>query len=144
MNPGDLVECVDAEAVPNITKGKTYAVRLNKDIQLSDSIFVVNDKNEEVRYLKRRFRVSAQNFIKVDGPTVTFKLQDGPIKEVGVNGCQIDDVIGFARDKIAEFQAKIPCTENGHAVTKLDESLMWLEQRKKNREKRAVEGTSKA
>jgi len=31
------------------------------------------------------------------------KLQDGPIAEVGVNGCQIDEVVKYCRDKITIF-----------------------------------------
>lgn len=76
--------------------------------------------------------------------TVTFTVQSGPIKEFGVNGCQIDDVIAWAKSKIEQFNAEFPCRENSLIVTKLDEALLWSMQRKLNREKRGVEGQSKA
>lgn len=76
--------------------------------------------------------------------TVKFTIQSGPIREHGVNGCQIDDVIAWAASKIAEFQAAFPCHENAIVLTKLDEALLWLMKRKFDREAREVEGQSKA
>ncbi len=76
--------------------------------------------------------------------TVEFTIQSGPVKEFGANGCQIDDVISWAKDKIEEFHKNFPCQENHMAITKLDEALLWLIKRKIDREKRAVEGLNKA
>lgn len=56
--------------------------------------------------------------------SVTFTLQSGPIKEFGVNSCQIDDVVEWAKAKIEEFQKAFPCSENALVVTKLDEALI--------------------
>ena len=75
---------------------------------------------------------------------VSFRIQDGPIKENGVNGCQVDTLIETARKMITELNIKFPCRENSIAITKLDEALHWLEHRKKDREARAVEGKSEA
>jgi hypothetical protein len=77
------------------------------------------------------------------GPSVTFTIQDGPIKEVGVNGCQIDDVIRWAKEKIEGFNKNYPCRENSLVITKLDEALLWLYERKREREARNVEGYNK-
>lgn len=76
--------------------------------------------------------------------TVTFALQSGPIKEVGVNGCQIDDVVRWARDTMEQFGKAFPSRENSLAITKLDEALLWLYERKRLRELRGVEGLNKA
>ena len=82
---------------------------------------------------------------QVHGETsaVAFTIQSGPVKEFGVNGCQIDDVIQWAKEKIEEFQQVYPCRENAVVVTKLDEALLWLLKRKMDREKRQVEGLNK-
>ena len=72
--------------------------------------------------------------------TITFKIQDGPIKENGKNGCQVDDIIEVALEFIKTANSSYPCRENAVAITKLEEALMWLEKRKKNRVKRGVEG----
>lgn len=76
--------------------------------------------------------------------TVTFTVQSGPIKEYGVNGCQIDDVIAWAKEKIEGFNKQFPCRENSIVVTKLDEALLWLYKRKADREQRQVEGKNAA
>lgn len=83
---------------------------------------------------------------QVHGETssVKFTVQSGPIKEFGVNGCQIDDVIAWAKDKIEGFNQAFPCRENSMIITKLDEALLWSAKRKMDREKRNVEGTNKA
>jgi hypothetical protein len=90
--------------------------------------------------------IRPENFIYVrhDKNSLSFTLQNGPVKEVGVNGCQVDTVIEAAKVMLEGFQKSFPCRENAVAITKLDEALMWLEKRKKDREKRQVEGTSKA
>jgi hypothetical protein len=78
------------------------------------------------------------------GGKVTFQIQDGPIGEVGANGCQIDDVIAWAKARIEHFNSKYPCRENSVACTKLDEALLWLLKRKLDREARNVEGKNAA
>lgn len=83
-------------------------------------------------------------FIQVEGCSLSFQLQDGPVKEVGENGCQVTALIEAAHFIISRFNEKFPCRENAITLTKLDEALMWQSKRTKDREKRSVEGTSKA
>ena len=73
---------------------------------------------------------------------ITFYIQNGPIKENGINGCQVDTMIEAAKLVIERLNTRFPCRENALAITKLDESLMWLRERTRNRELRGVEGTS--
>lgn len=73
---------------------------------------------------------------------IKIKFQEGPIGEVGVNGCQIDDVIETLVDRLLGFQKTHPCRENALAITNLEQARMWLEERTKNRIKQGVEGTS--
>jgi len=82
--------------------------------------------------------------VEVFDKGVTFRGQVGPIKEAGANGCQIDEMVKFARLTITAFNAKFPCRENSLAITKLEETEMWLQRRKENREARGVEGENKA
>ena len=85
------------------------------------------------------------NFIEINDKhnSIKFRIQYGPIKEVGLNGVQIDQLISTAKIIIEGLNGKFACRENSIAITKLEEALMWLEKRKKNREKRGVEGFSK-
>jgi len=75
--------------------------------------------------------------------TIAFRIQDGPIKERGVNGCQVDTLIHAAKMIIEGLNKKFPCRENSMAITNLDASILWLEKRKSDREKRGVEGFNK-
>jgi hypothetical protein len=71
--------------------------------------------------------IQENNWPQIHGEpsSVTFTIQSGPINEFGINGCQIDDVIRWTRDKIQEFNKNYPCRENSLVVTKLDEALLW-------------------
>lgn len=90
--------------------------------------------------------IRPHNFIYVrhDVNSISFTIQNGPVKENGVNGCQVDTIIETARIMIEGLNKKFPCRENSIAITKLDEALMWLDKRKSDREKRGVEGLNKA
>lgn len=84
------------------------------------------------------------NFIEINHKSnaITFKIQDGPIKEYGVNGCQVDTLIETAKTIIDGLHKQNPCRENALAIAKIDEALMWLDKRKRDRITRGVEGTS--
>lgn len=74
---------------------------------------------------------------------IAFTLQDGPIKEVGVNGCQVDTIIEAAKKILNGLDAKFPSEYNKTAINNLDLAIKELQQRTKDREKRGVEGMSK-
>jgi len=82
-------------------------------------------------------------FLNFDGKRLECKIQDGAIKENGVNGCQIDEVIEFCKEFITYHNNKFPCRENSITITKLDEALHWLKHRTERRIKEKTEGTSK-
>ncbi len=84
------------------------------------------------------------NFIYVrhDVNSISFTIQNGPIKEHGVNGCQVDTLIETAMVIIEGLNKNFPCAENDIAVEFLDSALHSLALRKKRREARNVEGTS--
>ncbi len=90
-------------------------------------------------------KIRPYNFVYVrnDVNSISFTLQNGPVKENGVNGCQVDTLIEAAKAIIEGLNQQFPCRENSIAITKLDEALMWLEKRKKDRIKRNVEGENK-
>ena len=81
--------------------------------------------------------------IRHDKNSVSFTIQNGPIKEVGKNGCQVDHLILVAKRIIEKFNEKFPCRENSMAITKLDEAIHWLEARTSRRTKQGIEGTNK-
>ena len=85
------------------------------------------------------------SFISFDESTFEFKakIQLGARNEVGWNGCQVDEIIEFTKEFIEGLNSEFPCRENSLAITKLEEALMWLNKRKRDREDRGVEGYNK-
>ena len=73
---------------------------------------------------------------------VTIKFQTGPIKEAGVNGTSQEALLAVVIDRLRSFQAgPFACRDNAVALTKLEEALMWLQKRTRDRMARGVEGT---
>jgi hypothetical protein len=69
-------------------------------------------------------------------------FQEGPIKEVGVNGVMNEDLIAMVIARLEAFNnSDFRCRENSMAITKLEEALLWLRKRTMGREQRGVEGT---
>jgi len=58
------------------------------------------------------------------------------------DGTTNEAVLEMLIDRLKFLQAKMACRENAIVITKLEESLMWLEKRTSDRDKRGVEGTS--
>lgn len=56
------------------------------------------------------------------------------------DGTTNEELIEVLIDRLTYLNAKFPCRENSSAITKLDEALMWLEKRTRDRIKRNVEG----
>jgi len=85
------------------------------------------------------------NHIEINdkGNAITFKIQDGAIKEYGHNGCQVDELISTALLMVKGLNAKFPSEYNVKCMTSLYEAYSWLQQRKADRERRGVEGHSK-
>ena len=70
------------------------------------------------------------------------EFQKGPIKEVGVNGCQVDTLIHAVYTIISVFQDSHPCVQNEAALEHFNKGLQALDHRKRERESRGVEGTN--
>lgn len=73
-----------------------------------------------------------------------FRIQNGPIKEVGVNGCQIDDVLEAVGHILYGFNQALPCKLTKEALDHVYQALRCLDERKTDREERGVEGTNQA
>lgn len=82
-------------------------------------------------------------YLRKDKNSISFTLQNGPIKEVGVNGCQIEDMIETCRLILLGFNKEYNCKENEQAMLCLTDALMHLTKRKLDREERGVEGHNK-
>ncbi len=87
----------------------------------------------------------ANHVYQVDIPGQEPKIisfQNGPIKEVGVNGITQEVLIAICVDRLRSFQSgKFACRENALALTKLEEAQHWLHHRTQARMVRGVEGS---
>lgn len=73
---------------------------------------------------------------------VMLDFQNGPIKEVGVNGVTQEALLEICADRLRSFQSgQYACRENALALTKLEEAQLWLQKRTLDRLRRGVEGT---
>lgn len=73
----------------------------------------------------------------------TILFQNGPIAKFGVNGVTQEVLMAICIDRLRSFQkGPFACRENAIALTKLEESLMWLQRRTIERMRRGVEGTN--
>ena len=73
---------------------------------------------------------------KMPSPHPTFEGERVTIH----NGTTNEDVLAMLINRIQYLQGKFPCRENAIVITKLEESLMWLNKRTADRLKRNVEG----
>lgn len=71
---------------------------------------------------------------------ITFKIQDGPIKENGVNGAQIDVLAHTLKLIVEGLNKNFPSSFNERAIKGLDDCLQAFADRKADRELRNVEG----
>jgi hypothetical protein len=80
------------------------------------------------------------------GAGILIDWQNGPLGTTELNGAFVEGVILAAIGRLQFYQTasnrKFACRENALAITKLEEALMWLEERTRGREERGVEGTN--
>jgi len=81
--------------------------------------------------------------VKGVAPTVSFKIQSDPISEVGVNGCQVVDMLEYTKCLFQSLNEAFPCRENALTITKIEEALHWQTARTRDRVDRSVEGFNK-
>lgn len=96
-------------------------------------------------YIRQETYVStAENgFIEHNDGKISFKLQEGAINEVGLNGVQVDEVLHFTRTYLEVLNTSYPCDENVETIKAINNAIVWQKKRTKDRQVRGVEGYSK-
>jgi hypothetical protein len=70
------------------------------------------------------------------------KFQNGPIGETGFNGISNESLLAVLIDRMRGFQSgPFKCRDNACALTHMEEAMMWLQKRTRDRMARGVEGT---
>ena len=78
-----------------------------------------------------------------DSTIARVDFQEGPVKEVGVNGVANEDLLLMVVARLEGFQnSEYRCNENQEAIESILEAVSSLRKRTKKREERGVEGTS--
>lgn len=90
-------------------------------------------------------KIRPYNFIYVrhDVNSISFNIQNGPLKEAGLNGCQAITLVQAARIMIDGLNKKFPSEFNEKTLEHLDKAIEAQAARTKDRERRGVEGYSK-
>jgi len=77
----------------------------------------------------------------VDQPYIKIIFQHGSPREVGINGCRIEDVIEVLVQRLLDFQGRdMACEENAQALYHLEEAREALLLRRRRREQQGVLG----
>jgi len=121
--------------------------KLEHDLLTSKYTEVYHEKSEFMKYnAPHQFNVFAStpddgNKSKI---LASIHFQEGPIKECGVNGVYNEDLIAMVICRLEHFQkSEFACRDNGMAITKLEEAMLWLRKRTIGRENKGIEGTHK-
>lgn len=87
----------------------------------------------------------ASNFEGGQGQLIEF-IHKVPVSEGSTelqtvtNGTTNEELLAILINRMQYLNGKFPCRENSLVITKLEESLMWLEKRTRDRLARNVEG----
>lgn len=83
------------------------------------------------------------NSFRAEGPkqeVVFYKLnEDGTFE----HGTTLEEMLHVSIERLQELNERFSCRENALAITKMQEALMWLNERTRNRKERGVEGQHK-
>lgn len=83
-------------------------------------------------------------YVDFQTPHANIDWQTGTIPDVGVNGCQVEDVLDVCLYRLRYLNGEQACRENSIAITKIQEAILWLNERTRDREERLVEGKHEA
>jgi hypothetical protein len=101
-----------------------------------------------MKTIKTHHRYELENFENKSQPGQVLQfIEKEPTKDpmpsgmITINdGTTNEEVLKMLIDRMNGLQAKFPCRENAIVITKLDEALLWLEKRTRDRMARGVEG----
>lgn len=114
-------------------------VRVNQNVAYSDNT-ILKSSSDKAYNAYNEYAVISNNTGEI---VAEVKFQEGPIKEVGVNGVSNEDLILMVIDRLESFQdSEYKCEENEAAIANLYGAILNLQSRTKKREQRGVEGTS--
>jgi hypothetical protein len=139
------------------------ALETLKGVESIDGFKVVRKKPDimtwpEFDELRKEYPINITDRVNC----ISFRIQDGPVKENGVNGCQVDTIIETAKlileglnEKLGkktkkqclspeeQVHRKCSINANNEAIKHLGKALEYLEARTKYRVLHGIEGTER-
>jgi hypothetical protein len=104
-----------------------------------------------MKVLTQGHKYELANFENKEQPGQTIQFiqkepaaEDDTILVTISDGTTNEELLDVLIDRMKYLQSKFPCKENACCITHLEEGLMWLEKRTKDRVKRGVEGKHSA
>jgi hypothetical protein len=73
-------------------------------------------------------------------PEVHFTIQSDPVGDVGVNGCQVGDMLVFVKNLYESLDDAVTCGYNAITIYHISQALKCQRYRTEDRERRGVEG----
>ena len=133
------------------TAGATVAPRLitsHKLNGLNDALFITALDAPGNGGANHKYRISLyEPATAVPSPAIMsleIDFQNGPILEAGFNGVSNEALLAILIDRMQGFQSgPYKSRDNACALTHLEEAMMWLQKRTRDRMARGVEGTHK-
>lgn len=98
----------------------------------------------DYEWFEKEIRPNHFIYVRHDKNSISFTIQNGPIKENGKNGCQVTALVAAAEAILNGLNKNFPCGENVQSILCLRKVLELQEKRTMNRKKRGVEGTNQA
>jgi hypothetical protein len=130
------------ETLKGISKIGGYDVVVMDELRKKHPKHFNESGSMDYQWFEKEIRPKNFVYVRHDKNSLAFTLQNGPVKENGVNGCQVDTLIHAAMAMIMGLNENYPCKENDEAIDYLGDAIMSLRARTADREKRGVEGTS--
>jgi len=96
---------------------------------------------KDFQELTELFRENEPGGFLIEGvPVIDITWQTGGTATTPRNGAFIEDVLAMVYARLASYNDEFPCRENAIALTKIEEAVLWLAQRKAERDHRGVYG----
>jgi hypothetical protein len=121
-------------------------LQFHKTNECMEHCTIESDEPDPVSGGCHTYRITVNQTAPDGSPKPSFvtdiNFQNGPIKEVGINGLTNEALLAIVVDRFEGFQkGKFPSRETAIALTKVQEALHWMNHRTIDRKVRGVEGT---
>jgi len=74
------------------------------------------------------------------GDHLQIQFQNGPVKEFGINGVQLPQVLRICLARYKMLNKSFRCRENSIVIRHLEDAIMWDDERTAKRTTQGVEG----